>query len=115
VRSGPSSGSATTGSTRPAPEQLTFRVHIHELADVEAAQRFWAGVTGADAAQYRRPTIKRHNPKTVRKNVGDDYHGCLCVCVRQSAELYQRIEGWAGAVMDDLEIVQPIGSSSEPS
>jgi hypothetical protein len=97
-----------------AREQLTFRVHIHELADAEAAQRFWTGVTEADAYQFRRPTIKRHNPKTVRKNVGEDYHGCLCVRVRQCAELYQKIEGWAGAVMGDPARVRPGGSGSEP-
>jgi hypothetical protein len=30
----------------------------------------------------------------VRKNVGDNYHGCLVVSVVQSADLYRRIEGW---------------------
>jgi hypothetical protein len=97
-----------------APEQLTFRVHIHELADAEAAQRFWADVTEAEASQFRRPTIKRHNPKTVRKNIGGDYHGCLCVRVRQCAELYQKIEGWARALMGDLKGTGPTGSGSEP-
>ena len=78
--------------------QLGFRVHIHESADVAAAERFWLGVTGAEPAQFHRTTLKRHNPRTVRKNVGADYHGCLIVRVRQSAELYRRIEGWVRAV-----------------
>jgi hypothetical protein len=54
-----------------------FRVHIHESGDVEGAQRFWAEVTGAPADQFRKPLLKRHNPKTVRKNVAEGYHGCL--------------------------------------
>ncbi len=58
-------------------EDLVYRVQIHETADVEAAQRFWLDVTQANPAQFRRPTLKRHNPKTVRKNTGGDYHGCL--------------------------------------
>jgi hypothetical protein len=33
----------------------------------------------------------------VRKNVGADYHGCLIIGVRQSADLYRRIEGWVRA------------------
>lgn len=33
------------------------------------------------------------------QNVGDDYHGCLRIEVMQSADLYWRIEGWAGAIM----------------
>lgn len=82
-----------------APAQLRFRVQIHETADVTAAEQFWAGVTGADPAQFHRTVLKRHNPRTVRKNVGADYHGCLCIDVRQSADLYRKIEGWVRAAM----------------
>jgi hypothetical protein len=79
--------------------QLGFRVHIHESAYVAAAEQFWQTVTGAEPGQFLRTTLKRHNPRTVRKNVGPDYHGCLIVSVRQSGDLYQRIEGWVRAVM----------------
>ena len=78
---------------------LRFRVYIHEKADVEAAQRFWQGVTGASADQFATPALKRHNPVTVRKNVGETYHGCLRIDVNRSADLYRRIEGWAKASM----------------
>jgi hypothetical protein len=49
--------------------------------------------------QFGQPTLKRHNPKTVRKNTGQDYHGCLIIRVRQSAELNRQVEGWARASM----------------
>jgi len=78
---------------------LAFRVFIHESADPESAQRFWLEVTGASPGQFRTPALKRHNPKTVRKNVGENYHGCLRIDVRRSASLYRRIEGWAAAGM----------------
>jgi hypothetical protein len=58
-----------------------------------------ADVTQAHPAQFRNPTLKRHNPRTVRKNTGDDYHGCLRVDVRRSVDLYRKIEGWATAAM----------------
>ncbi|MFD0329194.1 hypothetical protein ACFQZC_15930 [Streptacidiphilus monticola] len=77
-----------------ARSELTFRVHIHETADAESAQRFWAQVVDAGAEQFARPTLKRHNPRTVRKNTGEGYHGCLVIDVRRSADLYRRIEGW---------------------
>ena len=80
-----------------ASGQLRFRVHIHESADVAAAEEFWRSVTGAGSAQFHRTGLKRHNPRTVRKNVGADYHGCLIIRVRQSADLYRRIEGWVRA------------------
>jgi transcriptional regulator with XRE-family HTH domain len=81
------------------PEQLRFRVHIHETADVAAAEQFWQSVTGAGPAQFHRTVLKTHSPRTMRKNVGADYHGCLIVDVRQSADLYRRIEGWVRAAM----------------
>jgi hypothetical protein len=79
--------------------QVRYRVYIHESADIAAAERFWLSLTGADQVQLMRSTLKRHNPKTVRKNSGEDYHGCLRISVRRSADLYRRIEGWASAAM----------------
>ncbi|MGW8553834.1 hypothetical protein [Streptomyces tubercidicus] len=77
-------------------ERLRFHVHIHihESADVQAAERYWGDVTGVDPSTFGKTTLKKHNPKTVRKNVGADYHGCLMIRVLQCAELYRRIEGW---------------------
>jgi transposase len=80
-------------------DRIVCRVHIHESADAAKAQQFWQDVTGLDSGQFRRPCIKRHNPKTVRKNTGASYHGCLVIYVRSSADLYRRIDGWAHAAM----------------
>jgi hypothetical protein len=74
---------------------------LHENADVEAAQRYWIDITGATADQFAVPTLKRHNPVTVRKNVGETYHGCLRIDVKRSADLYRRIEGWVTASVAD--------------
>jgi transcriptional regulator with XRE-family HTH domain len=81
------------------PQRLICQLHIHESADVEAAQRHWLQVTGVPADQFRRPSLKLHNPKTVRKNSGEDYYGCLRIEVRRSTDLYLSIEGWAAAAM----------------
>ncbi|WP_405894310.1 hypothetical protein OG272_20270 [Streptomyces sp. NBC_00104] len=80
-------------------DRLTLRVSIHESADVEAAERYWADVVGVDVSAFSRATLKRHNPRTIRKNTGETYHGCLVIYVRQSADLYRRMEGaWYGIV-----------------
>jgi hypothetical protein len=76
-----------------ADDRLVFRVQIHESGDLPRAVRFWAEVVGVPESDIKM-TLKRHNPTTVRKNVGDDYHGCLSVYVRRSAELNLRITGW---------------------
>lgn len=79
--------------------RLTLRVSIHETANVRSAENFWADVAGVDVAAFSRATLKKHNPRTVRKNTGDTYRGCLVIYVRQSAELYRRMEGaWYGIV-----------------
>ncbi|MER8056811.1 MULTISPECIES: terminase gpP N-terminus-related DNA-binding protein [unclassified Streptomyces] len=81
------------------PDRLALRVCIHETADVRAAEEYWADVVGVDVSEFSRATLKKHNPKTVRKNTGDNYRGCLAVYVRQSAALYRRMEGaWYGIV-----------------
>jgi hypothetical protein len=80
-------------------DRLIYQVQIHESADVRAAQEYWLSVTGADPVQFRRPTLKQHNPRTVRTNTGEEYHGCLRIEVRRSSELYRKIEGWATATM----------------
>ncbi|MEV0442305.1 hypothetical protein AB0I84_15365 [Streptomyces spectabilis] len=80
-------------------DRLTLRVSIHESANVPGAEAFWADVVGVDTSAFSRATLKKHNARTVRKNTGDTYHGCLVIYVRQSAELYRRMEGaWYGIV-----------------
>ncbi|MFI5728048.1 hypothetical protein [Streptomyces cyaneofuscatus] len=80
-------------------EHLRFHVLIHETADVAAAEQFWAELTGAEPSAFGKTSLKKHAPKTNRKNVGDNYRGCLAVRVLKSAELYRRIEGsWCGIV-----------------
>lgn len=79
--------------------RLTLRVSIHKTANVRSAENFWADVAGVDVAAFSRATLKKHNPRTVRKNTGDTYRGCLVIYVQQSAELYRRMEGaWYGIV-----------------
>jgi len=84
--------------------RLTFRVLVHESADIEAAHRHWAAVAGVDVSVFARPTLKKHNPRTVRKNTGEGYHGCLVVCVARSAHLYKRIEGWWEGIVTQAEV-----------
>ncbi|KOV84879.1 MULTISPECIES: helix-turn-helix domain-containing protein [unclassified Streptomyces] len=80
-------------------KRLRFTVMIHENADVDGAERYWADLVDADPSMFNKTTLKKHNPKTVRKNTGDDYRGCLVIKVLKGADLYRRIEGsWYGIV-----------------
>ncbi|MGP2441906.1 hypothetical protein [Streptomyces sp. JW3] len=75
-------------------DRMGFRLLIHESANIDASHRFWAEIADIAPTAFAKPTLKKHNPKTVRKNIGDNYHGCLVVTVSRSAQLYNRIEGW---------------------
>ena len=59
-----------------SPEDRKYRISIHESADIDGAHKFWADLVGVGVDRFARPTIKRHNPKTVRHNTGDTYKGC---------------------------------------
>ncbi|HEX2849485.1 MAG TPA: hypothetical protein VHN98_02995 [Acidimicrobiales bacterium] len=89
-------------------DRIDFRLSIHETADIDDATRYWSEVVDEAVEASRKPTVKRHNPKTVRKNVGAHYHGCLIVSVRRSGELNLRIEGWFGG------IVAAVAARAEP-
>lgn len=72
---------------------LKYRLSIHESADVRAAALWWAELVGVSPEVFQRPTLKMHNPSTVRQNVGDPYRGCLIVAVPRSSRLYWKVEG----------------------
>ncbi|MFR9778170.1 hypothetical protein ACL02O_19215 [Micromonospora sp. MS34] len=71
----------------------SYRVPIHESVDTEAAARWWAERPRLPVERFGRSTPKRHDPTTVRRSTGDDYHGCLVITVPRSRALYRRIEG----------------------
>ncbi|WNF01679.1 hypothetical protein PS467_25680 [Streptomyces luomodiensis] len=76
------------------PDRIRYRVMIHESAQVADAEQYWADLVGVDVDTLEKTTLKKHNPKTVRKNVGEHYRGCFVVRVLKGADLYRRIEGW---------------------
>ncbi|GHE55545.1 hypothetical protein CP980_20145 [Streptomyces vinaceus] len=84
-------------------DRLRFGLQIHETADVAAAEDHWAQVVGLDSSHFYKTTLKRHNPRTNRKNVGEAYYGCLAVRVLQGADLYRRIEGWWCGIVDAVD------------
>jgi transcriptional regulator with XRE-family HTH domain len=75
-----------------ARERVGFRVSIHESADAAAATEWWATSLGVSVESFTRPTIKRHRVRTNRKNVANDYHGCVVVTVAGSRDIYWRVE-----------------------
>lgn len=80
------------------PERLRYRLSIHESADLAEATAYWAEVVGVPAERFAKATLKKHNPKTVRKNINEGYRGCLVVRVSKGAPEYRIMNGWWAAV-----------------
>jgi transposase-like protein len=76
-----------------ARSALTYRLSIHETADIAAATRWWAAAVGAPVERFRRPILKTHNPSTARRRGGATYRGCLIIYVPRSARLSWEVEG----------------------
>ena len=85
-------------------ELSTYRVSIHETADPEAAAAWWAKILDLPPERFRPATLKRHAPKTNRRNTGDDDHGCLIIVVPRSRELYWKVEGVMAAIAETLGV-----------
>lgn len=78
-------------------DSVTFRVHIHETADVAGAEQHWREVIGEGWGSFMRTSLKRDRPRTNRRRKERDYRGCLVIKVRQSAAHYRHVEGlWQG-------------------
>ncbi|GAA4931495.1 helix-turn-helix domain-containing protein [Actinoplanes utahensis] len=82
-------------------DELSYRVSIHETADPVMAADWWADTLAIPRDAFQKPTIKSHDPKTVRHNVGDDYHGCLTIAAPKSRKFYWRMEGVVKAVVQE--------------
>jgi hypothetical protein len=80
------------------PAGLTYRLSIHETADVPAATAWWSDVVGVPVEAFCHAVLKTHHPSTVRRNVGDTYRGCLIVYVPKSSRLYWDVEGVMGGI-----------------
>ena len=84
---------------------------------VSTHEHWWAARLGIPRSAFGKATVKRHNPKTVRLNTGDGYHGCLIVRVLRSGWLYYSIEGWWAAIVsgaDSLAVDGRLGAVPSP-
>lgn len=81
---------------------VTFRLSIHVSGDELRVLRFWSDVVGVPVASFEKTTFKKHNPKTVRRNTGESYVGCLTIRVRKSTNLNRQIPGWFDGILGTL-------------
>jgi hypothetical protein len=87
-------------------EDRHYRLSIHERSDVDVQENWWAERLRIPVASFARATLKRHKPTTLRRNTGEDYHGCLVISVLRSRKLYDLIAGAWAAVTAAAEAIE---------
>lgn len=76
--------------------EIVFEMFIHENHKEKKTDfiNYWSKMLGYPVSKFDRIYYKRHNLKTKRKNIGENYHGQLVIMVKRSTNLNRRIIGW---------------------
>lgn len=84
-------------------DDIYFTIYIHENSKnrLSFVRKYWAEHTKLPINKFQSVYFKKHNIKTVRKNIGDNYFGLLRVRVSKSSDLNRRIMGWVTRI-DEL-------------
>jgi len=85
-------------------EDFKFGIYIHENNKyrIDEVIRYWSKVTSFPKKKFDYVYYKKHNVKTNRKNVGEDYFGVLRVSIRKSIDLNRKIAGWMTGISQPL-------------
>ncbi len=79
-------------------KNLSFELFIHEKADIAKAKNYWS--QNLDFSKDKlKVYLKKHNPKTKRRHVGESYNGVLAAYLHQSIPLNRKIAGWIEGVV----------------
>lgn len=70
-------------------------LHVNHKHRLEEVVRFWETETQLSVTHT---FYKRHNPKTPRKNSGENYHGLVVLKVRSSSHIVRRLAGLVRAI-----------------
>jgi hypothetical protein len=82
-------------------KDINLRLHLHEnhkQVEVEL-KTYWSKYLQIPLEQFMKSNLKKHNPKTKRSNIGQNYRGLISVRVKRSTELNRRILGWIHAII----------------
>jgi hypothetical protein len=85
-------------------DDLHFSIYIHEThrCRKEEIIEFWSKSTNVDEARLQQIYYKKGNPKTIRKNIGEDYYGIFVIYIKNSSSLLRTIAGWTQGVVESI-------------
>lgn len=85
-------------------QDIRFSIYIHEnhRSKIKQVKKFWIDKTGFSEKYFTYVYFKKHNPKTKRRNTGDDYYGNLRINIKASSTFVRKTEGWVRGVVKNL-------------
>ncbi len=88
-------------------DKVYFVMYIHDNHKNKTNRfiKYWSGVTGFSVSKFDKIYYKKHKPKTVRKNTGNNYYGLLRVQIRESVNLNRKIAGWIEGICINCGVV----------
>lgn len=88
-------------------DKLTFQIYIHDNCKekTQKVMDYWSEVAGYPMHKFGKIYFKKHNPKTRRKNQGNDYYGLMRIIVKKSTNLNRQIAGWIEGIYNKCGIV----------
>lgn len=84
-----------------AKDDFIYSLYIHKNADKDKAEKFWENIVDGKLAWVY---LKRHNPKSKRRNNNEGYHGLLRVDIKKSTDLNRQIKGWVMGIFENLKL-----------
>jgi len=85
-------------------DEMVFSLYVHtsRKVEVESFKGWWGDVLSIDTERIDQICFKKGNPKTLRTNVGDLYHGLIRIRVKSSTVLNRQVNGWFNAIYSSL-------------
>ena len=87
--------------------EIVFEIFIHESYKEKESDfiNYWSKILNYPVSKFDRVYYKKHNIKTKRKNIGENYHGQLAIIVKKSALLNRKIIGWIEGINQQCPVV----------
>ncbi len=83
---------------------VTVHIHDNHRSIASSIERYWLKVTNLSRTNLGKTVFKKHNPKTLRKNIGLRYRGLVSISVRKSTSLNRRVQGWINGIIEGAKI-----------
>jgi hypothetical protein len=82
-------------------KDITIDIYIHDIQRHRTKEiiDFWTETIRCPKNYLQHVYYKKGNPKTLRKNTGENYHGTIRINVKASSTLNRRIAGWTQGVV----------------